>query len=81
MFHWIQHHGFDCLLIYFVFNCIVSPMPAPSDTSSAWYKYLYGVAHQFLNLVAGNLARIPALQPFLLTEKELTIQKEGDPTK
>ena len=68
MLHWIQHHGFDCLLFYFLFNCLVSPMPTPSSKSSGFYLYIYGVLHGILQLAAGNLARLPGIGPMLLAD-------------
>lgn len=65
MLHWIETHGFEMLVSYFVFNCLVSPLPTPNEKSSGFYRYIYGVLHSLLNFMAGNIARFAPVRAFL----------------
>jgi hypothetical protein len=51
--HYIQTHGFEVLIIYFIFSVLVSQMPPPKP-NSVGYAYLYNVLHSVLQAVAAN---------------------------
>jgi hypothetical protein len=57
--HWINSHGIECLILYWVFSAAVSPMPEPNPAGSAFYRWFYGFAHGILQLVAANWTRLP----------------------
>jgi hypothetical protein len=64
MGHWVQTHGFDMMLFYFLYSALVSPMPEPTSKSSQGYRYVYGVAHS----LAGNLKNVAkAVSPITMT--------------
>jgi len=54
--NWIEtflanHSIVDTVVLFWVFSAIVNNLPEPTDTSSGWYRWLYG----FLTTLAGHL--------------------------
>lgn len=45
MLNWIQTHGADALLAFYVFSACVSGMVPPTEKSSAVYKWAYSTLH------------------------------------
>lgn len=50
----IQTHGFDAMLAYFVFSAGISGMPEPSSSSSVGYSWLYHSLH----ILSGDLSSL-----------------------
>ncbi len=44
MIHYIEHHGVECIAIYFVLMAIFSTMPDLPPTATYWQKWLYAIA-------------------------------------
>lgn len=55
---WVESHGIECLLSYFVFSCFVGGMPTPKDDSSVGYRW----AFTSFTLLSAGLARFVATQ-------------------
>ena len=54
MFNFIQTHGADALILFYVFSAIVSGMPEPTaDKSNTVYVWAYHTLHT----LAGDLSR------------------------
>jgi hypothetical protein len=53
MFNWIQHHGTESLLIFWVVSAFFSSIPAPDANSTQAYRQFY----KFANTFAANLTR------------------------
>jgi hypothetical protein len=70
MLHWIQSHGFEVLVGYLIFNCVVSPMPPPCAQSSSFYAWFYGVSHNVLQLAAGNINRVFSINSYPISAGE-----------
>ena len=45
MIAFIQSHGADALILFYVFSAFVSSMPDPPPTASVAYVWLYGALH------------------------------------
>jgi hypothetical protein len=58
MLTWIEAHGFESLLIYFLFSAFSGGMPTPSDNASVAYRW----AFSSLSILNGNIARLIATQ-------------------
>lgn len=43
--NWIQNHGADALVAYYVFSAIVSSMPDPRPDASIAYSWAYHALH------------------------------------
>lgn len=52
--NWIQTHGADAVLIYYVFSAIVSGMPEPTGSSGPGWRWLYTSLH----ILAGDLSQM-----------------------
>ncbi len=53
MMNFIQTHGADALLAYFVFSAFVSGMPDPTAGSGVGYRWAYASLH----VLAGDLSQ------------------------
>jgi len=45
MFNFIQAHGADALIAFYIFSAFVSSMPDPPPNASLAYTWLYGALH------------------------------------
>jgi len=45
MSNWINSHGIEVLVIFYIFSGLVSTMPPLPDTSSYWAKWAFGFLH------------------------------------
>lgn len=52
----VNTHGIEVLLAYFVFSALVSGMPAPKPTASTGYVWLYNSLHA----LSGDLREVAA---------------------
>lgn len=51
--NWIQTHGADAVLLYFVFSAVVSGMPEPDATAGLGYRWAYHSLH----VLTGDLSQ------------------------
>lgn len=51
MTQWIESHGIECIIVYFVFAAIVGSMPPLPPEASYALRWLYG----FAQLASANL--------------------------
>jgi hypothetical protein len=58
MLTWIEAHGFETLLAYYIFSAFSGGMPTPSDSASVMYRWLFSS----LSILNGSLARLVATQ-------------------
>lgn len=58
MVTWIETHGIETLIIYYVFAAITGGMPTPSDVSSVGYRWLFSS----FSILNASLARLVATQ-------------------
>jgi hypothetical protein len=58
MLTWVEAHGMECLVMYYVFSAFSGGMPTPGDNSSVWYRWAFST----LNLLNANIARLVATQ-------------------
>lgn len=58
MLTWVEAHGFESLLIYFLFSAITGGMPTPSDNSGIAYRWIFST----FSLLSGSIARLVATQ-------------------
>ncbi|MGH7184512.1 MAG: hypothetical protein ACREJN_21410 [Nitrospiraceae bacterium] len=42
---WIETHGIETLIIYYVVSSLISTMPPVADNSSYWIRWFYGFMH------------------------------------
>jgi len=59
MIDWIQAHGWEALLIFWVYSAAVSAMRSPSATQTGFYPWFYGFTHNLLQFVSGAIMRVP----------------------
>lgn len=52
--NFLQTHGLDALLAYFIFSAIVSGMPEPDATAGVGYRWAYHSLH----ILAGDLSQM-----------------------
>jgi hypothetical protein len=52
---WINAHGIEVMIVWYVFSAFVSSMPSPSESSNNLYKF----AFTFMHTLAGSIGRIP----------------------
>lgn len=55
---WIEAHGIECLIAYYVFSAVSGGMPTPGDASGVAYRWIFSS----LGILNGNLARLIATQ-------------------
>ena len=70
MIHWVQTHGIESLIIFWVFSAAVSSMPNPKEGEQGFYAWLYRFTHELLQFAAGAINRIPAVRAVLQTPKQ-----------
>jgi hypothetical protein len=58
MLAWIESHGFEVLIAYYVFTAFSGGMPTPTDGASVMYRWIFSS----LNILNGSLARLIATQ-------------------
>lgn len=58
MITWVESHGIETLLMYYVFAAITGGMPTPVDASGIAYRW----AFTSFGLLSANLARLLATQ-------------------
>ncbi len=68
MLQWIQTHGLESLIIFWLFSVAVSSMPSPKADERGFYQWFYGFSHGLLQLAAGAINRIPQVRKFIGTE-------------
>lgn len=56
--NWVEHHGLETLVIYYVFAAVTGGMPTPADTASLAYRWLFST----FSILNGSLARLVATQ-------------------
>lgn len=49
---WINQHTIAIMIAWYVYNSAIQALPRPTETSRAWYVWMYSFTH----LLAGNLA-------------------------
>ena len=57
MVHFVNSHGIEVIIFFYVFSCIVGGMPILPSNASYGAKWAYTVAH----LLAGNLKAVARL--------------------
>lgn len=55
---WVEAHGIEVNVAYFLFSCIVGGMPTPKDTASVGYRWIFTT----LSLAGAGFARVFATQ-------------------
>ncbi len=70
MLNWINSHGIEVLIIYWVFSAAISNMPTPKTEGDGFYHWVYGFLHDVLQFTAGAINRIPQVRQYLGTEKK-----------
>ena len=51
MFHFVEHHGIEALVIYYVLSAILGTLPPLPASAGSWSRWAYGAAHA----LSGNL--------------------------
>jgi len=54
MLQWIEGHGIELIIAYYIFNAVVSGMPEPMPNGNAFYLWLYRSSHT----LSGNIDRV-----------------------
>lgn len=57
-FGWVESHGIECLVIYYLFAAFSGGMPTPGDNASVAYRWLFSS----LNILNASIARFVATQ-------------------
>ena len=60
MLHWIETHGFEMMVGYYLFATMVGALPTPADTGG-FYKFFFS----FMHGLAANSLRIPQVRSFM----------------
>lgn len=58
MIGWIETHGIEALIFYYIFAAVTGGMPTPLPTSGMFYQW----AFRSLNILNANVARLVATQ-------------------
>lgn len=58
MLAWVEAHGFEVLIAYYLFSAFSGGMPTPTDNASVWYRWLFSS----LSILNGSIARLVATQ-------------------
>lgn len=58
MITWVESHGIECLIMYYVFAAFTGGMPTPADNASVMYRWTFST----LQLLSASLARLAATQ-------------------
>lgn len=58
MLTWVESHGFESLIMFYVFSAITGGMPTPSDTAGIAYRWVFST----FSILNANLARLVATQ-------------------
>lgn len=73
MLHWVETHGFECLVAYFGFACLVSALPALPANSGFWATLCYNLMHVFASNLKPMMQKaglnIPEMAPNSVTVK------------
>lgn len=84
MLHWIETHGFEVVVSYYLFATIVGALPTPVNGHQG-YKFFFN----FMHGLAANTLRIPQVRALIgVQENPITTQgiaamaaaKEADPS-
>ena len=60
MLHWIETHGFEMLVGYYLFATVVGALPTPAN-GNQFYKFFFN----FMHGLAANALRIPQFRSFM----------------
>jgi len=58
MIAWVESHGLEVLVMYYVFAAFTGGMPTPSDNATVLYRW----AFSSLSILNGSIARLVATQ-------------------
>ena len=58
MIGWIETHGVEALLIYYVFAAVIGGMPTPASDAGVAYQWVF----RSFSLLGANVARLVATQ-------------------
>lgn len=58
MLMWVEKHGFEALLIYYLFSAVTGGMPTPMDGAGVIYRWVFST----FSILNGSLARLVATQ-------------------
>ncbi len=67
MLHWIETHGFEMLVGYYVFASIVGALPTPAN-GNQFYGFFFNLMHG----LAANALRIPQVRSFIGVQENPT---------
>lgn len=56
--NWVEHHGFETMLIYYAFSAVTGGMPTPADNAGVFYRWIFST----FSILNGSLARFVATQ-------------------
>lgn len=77
MIDWVQTHGIESLIIFWIFSAAVSSMPNPKEEERGFYAWLYKFTHELLQFAAGAINRVPQVRKYLGTEEKDVRNKQG----
>jgi hypothetical protein len=58
MISWVESHGIEVLVMYYVFAAFSGGMPTPSDSASIGYRWVFSS----LSILNASIARLVATQ-------------------
>lgn len=58
MVTWVEGHGIEVLLMYYVFAAFSGGMPTPDNNASVWYRWVFSS----LSILNASIARLVATQ-------------------
>lgn len=58
MLGWIETHGIEVLIGYYIFAAFTGGMPTPADNAGVAYRWVFSS----FNILSANLARLVATQ-------------------
>ena len=54
MLHWVETHGIECIIAYYILISVLGTMPPLPDNASYWKQWAYTAAHAF----CGNMRNL-----------------------
>ena len=58
MITWVETHGIECLVMYYIFAAFSGGMPTPADNSGVGYRWIFSS----LSILNASIARLVATQ-------------------
>jgi len=74
----VEHHGIECLCVFWVLSVVVETLPKPSSSSTPFYLWVFRFSHALIGAIPRLLA-VGGFSPKTAAMFDVTLQQPTDP--